>query len=554
MSAMTPHFTIHAMCFDALIVFAHLSSHSRAWKGSNMAESWLSAWDPLACAEKRIADLEEQLLEAQGALATEREQREIAEKESARLRDRLDGVTLTLTDALKEYAKLQADLQIQKGISSVMLSHRAYWQYEMDGSWHALPPEGNDKMLEAYIQYLHYVPGSRHVIITSGGVDRLVDFELMQQRHATTNKVRKVRILPGVPAQWVTQTEALLLQQGNDLEVFYVEVFDPKIYDSVGKILRLTGHVEDSSTMCSCMRTARIRSVHRIENYRLWHRYKARLAMRQDHASSNIAVASAALDLDGHDKIMTRLQSIFDCGEALAHDVDEKILLHGTSWDNADSIVQNGFDNRTCQRGMYGAGVYFASAGCKSHQYTCTQHTFCCGCDCERTLIIARVALGDAVLATETRYDERRPPVRSNSSGTHDSIVVYPGPIRGHHRQNQLHQEYVIFDREQAYPSYVVQYELWRKPFVQFCRQRMYLRSFQKCEVFVARFLVALVVCKLQRSKLAIFLLSPTHSAEGAGPAITGWGQTTCSGALWTYASWGGLGSEDSFETCWNGD
>ena len=91
---------------------------------------------------------------------------------------------------------------------------------------------------------------------------------------------------------------------------------------------------------------------------------------------------------------------------------------------------------------------------------TLAPNTFCCGCDCERTLIIARVALGDAVLATETRYDERRPPVRSNSSGTHDSIVVYPGPIRGHHRQNQVHQEYVIFDREQAYPSYVVQYEL----------------------------------------------------------------------------------------------
>ena len=48
--------------------------------------------------------------------------------------------------------------------------------------------------------------------------------------------------------------------------------------------------------------------------------------------------------------------------------VDEKILLQGTSWDNADSIVQNAFDNRICGRGMYGAWVYFASAGFKSHQ------------------------------------------------------------------------------------------------------------------------------------------------------------------------------------------
>ena len=33
--------------------------------------------------------------------------------------------------------------------------------------------------------------------------------------------------------------------------------------------------------------------------------------------------------------------------------------------------------------------------------------------------------------------------------------------INGHHNQEQVHQEYVIFDREQAYPSYVVQYKVW---------------------------------------------------------------------------------------------
>ena len=63
-------------------------------------------------------------------------------------------------------------------------------------------------------------------------------------------------------------------------------------------------------------------------------------------------------------------------------------------------------DNHKCQRSMYGAGVYFTRTDC-------SQHTSCCRCDCERTLIIARLTLGDAVLATETRYDERRPPVRN---------------------------------------------------------------------------------------------------------------------------------------------
>ena len=199
----------------------------------------MDAW---AWAEMKVADLEEQLRDTQCAVETEREQRKIAEKESATLRWALDVVQKVLKTTSDRNAKLQADLKIQKGISSVVLSHGAYWQYEMDGSWHALPPEGNDKMIEAYLQYLHYVPGSRYVTITSGGVDRIVDFDLMQQRHATTNKVRKVRILPGVPAQWVTKTEALLLQQGNDLKAFYVEVNDPKIHDSVRKILQSTGH------------------------------------------------------------------------------------------------------------------------------------------------------------------------------------------------------------------------------------------------------------------------------------------------------------------------
>ena len=107
-----------------------------------------------------------------------------------------------------------------------------------------------------------------------------------------------------------------------------------------------------------------------------------------------------------------------------------------------------GFDNRMCQNAFYGAGVYFACAACKSHQYTCNQHKKCCSCKCQRTVIIARVALGDSYVATETRKKERRPPVRSGSSGTYDSIVVKPGLIKGHHKPNQVHQEYVIFDRE----------------------------------------------------------------------------------------------------------
>ena len=179
--------------------------------------------------------------------------------------------------------------------------------------------------------------------------------------------------------------------------------------------------------------------------------------------SYNYSITPVALDADAFEasKVMTNNQVFFDCGEDLCLDVDEKILLHGTSWNNAASIVGNGFDHRTSRRGMYGDGVYFASAACKCHQYTCEDHNSCCSCSHQRTLIIARVVLGDAYRAKETRFHERRPPVKHSILGaTYDSIVVNPGLVKGHHQLKQIHQEFVIFDREQAYPCYVVQYEL----------------------------------------------------------------------------------------------
>jgi len=384
-------------------------------------------------------------------LADEQEKREAAEKKCTALQEQVE----TLSGKVSE---LEAQLQMQKTVSG--LSPGVTWQYEVDDRWEAFAPEANEHMNQAYLKYARGIPDSRYATINSGGVARLVDFEERQQKHLRTGKTRQIRILPGVPSQWETPTPELL-QQGNDLRSFYIEVTDHMIWNSILHILQNTGHAWDQTKDCSCMGWAEIKSVHRIENMVLWHRYKRRLdTMRQDHATSNISVGSADLDLDGYGNIMAQSQQIFDCGEPLALDIDEKILLDGTSWKNANSIVCEGFDNRMCQNAFYGAGVYFACAACKSHQYTCNQHKKCCSCKCQRTVIIARVALGDSYVATETRKKERRPPVRSASSGTYDSIVVKPGLIKGHHKPNQVHQEYVIFDREQAYPAFVVEYTL----------------------------------------------------------------------------------------------
>ena len=344
--------------------------------------------------------------------------------------------------------------------------HGATWQYEENG-WHAFSFEGNDQIMEVFLRYLYNPsPANRNVMVTSAGVAREVDFELRQQKRCDTKKVRKIRFWPAVPTQWTTPADKLLLQDGC-LQSFYVEVTDFSIHAKVQEILRSTGHARNTSQNCAWMQTATVKSVHRIENYQLWHCYKVkREAMRRNHMNYKLSVTPAALDLDafnddGPNQVMTESQAFFECGEALATDVDEKILLHGTSWRCANSIVRNGFDHRFAFRGLYGDGVYFASAACKSHQYTCHAHTRKPGCYCrhERTLIIARVALGDAYRAQETHKNKRAPPMRSDG-GVYDSIVVNPGPIKGHAQQCQVHQEYVIFGQDQAYPCYVVQYEL----------------------------------------------------------------------------------------------
>lgn len=293
------------------------------------------------------------------ALSQAQENSRQCEKLLAVEREKLQDAEKKIQEMQEEKEQLSAHLEEQRRVSSIAGSNAACWKYLENGNWHAVPPEANDQMHQAYLAYLRNPsPYNRYVTINSAGVARYIDFQTMKQVRLDTKMVRKIQIFPGVPAQWVT-TPARLLQQTDELKSFFVKVTDPHIQDTVREILRFTGHGQDSSQICSLLCNAEVKSVHRVENWRLWQGYKLRReALRKEHASYNVLVAPAALDLDafdaGHGKVMTSNQKVFDCGEALAADVDEKILLHGTSRENANSIAVNGFDHRTCDRGMYG--------------------------------------------------------------------------------------------------------------------------------------------------------------------------------------------------------
>ncbi|XP_059489268.1 poly [ADP-ribose] polymerase tankyrase-like [Neocloeon triangulifer] len=135
--------------------------------------------------------------------------------------------------------------------------------------------------------------------------------------------------------------------------------------------------------------------------------------------------------------------------------VKEVRLFHGTNF--ARSITEDGFKvNLASDKGMFGKGIYFADLSSKSNQYTfegcnkpCKQHNEVYCSDCERTMLICRVAMGAEYKARDAMNGIKAPP-----SGYH-TVVAEPGVCK-----NIKYPEYVIYDDNQAYPGYLVKYKI----------------------------------------------------------------------------------------------
>ena len=133
-------------------------------------------------------------------LSEEKAKREAAEKECTTLQEQLktQSEKLAAWDTMtKKLVELEAQLQSQKAVSSLAIG--ASWQFEINGHWEAFTAEGNEQMHQKYLEYLRDMTDSRYTTINSGGVSRTVDFELMQQEHPKTQKVRRIRVSTGAP-------------------------------------------------------------------------------------------------------------------------------------------------------------------------------------------------------------------------------------------------------------------------------------------------------------------------------------------------------------------
>lgn len=184
-----------------------------------------------------------------------------------------------------------------------------------------------------------------------------------------------------------------------------------------------------------------------MENVASYHRFLAR--RQQVEAESQDVGSLVGLDGLHLDETVVNFSKSHDVSPS----ANEFVLFHGTSSATAEVIAEEGFDFRVARSsGYYGKGVYFASQSCKSHQYGQ------CNTGGLHTMLICRVVVGNPHYTKCVDRNLARPPPIANSSRYHHSVIARPGPMQGHHKGEQTHTEFVVFDSAQAYPMYIVEY------------------------------------------------------------------------------------------------
>ncbi|XP_078717480.1 poly [ADP-ribose] polymerase tankyrase-2-like isoform X1 [Lampetra fluviatilis] len=133
---------------------------------------------------------------------------------------------------------------------------------------------------------------------------------------------------------------------------------------------------------------------------------------------------------------------------------NERMLFHGSPFINA--IINKGFDERHAYiGGMFGAGIYFAENSSKSNQYVygigggtgCPVHKDRSCYICQRQMLFCRVTLGKSFLQFSAMKMAHSPP-------GHHSVIGRPS-VNG-----LAFAEYVIYRGEQAYPEYLITYQI----------------------------------------------------------------------------------------------
>eukprot|EP01065_Artemidia_motanka_P042624 TRINITY_DN5753_c0_g1_i1.p1 TRINITY_DN5753_c0_g1~~TRINITY_DN5753_c0_g1_i1.p1 ORF type:complete len:336 (+),score=94.56 TRINITY_DN5753_c0_g1_i1:65-1009(+) len=177
---------------------------------------------------------------------------------------------------------------------------------------------------------------------------------------------------------------------------------------------------------------ARMLHVRRFGNRRLWHDYCHRKR-------------AVAVDNDGCPNV--------------------RLLFHGTRSPTlilGDPLTANsgGFDFRLSEPGAYGRGAYFATHAA----YPVLIHPRRQNPDGSFTCIVAEVALGSVYDARDRVVrDLSRPPERRQGL-LHNSVRGTERGIGGRVGDSYTGEQFVVYDRDQAYPHFAVTISLGDRP------------------------------------------------------------------------------------------
>ncbi|NWY36138.1 PARPT polymerase, partial [Sylvia atricapilla] len=159
----------------------------------------------------------------------------------------------------------------------------------------------------------------------------------------------------------------------------------------------------------------KILKILRVQNQFLWEKYKR----KKEYMSKKMG---------GLDRIM-----------------NERHLFHGTSQDVVDGICKHNFDPRVCGKHatMFGQGSYFARKASYSHNFSKRSPKGV------HFMFLAKVLTGRYTVGNHTM---RRPPPVEPGSVTSD---LYDSCVDNYFEP----QIFVIFNDDQSYPYFIIQYE-----------------------------------------------------------------------------------------------
>eukprot|EP00397_Hematodinium_sp_SG-2012_P003704 GEMP01003712.1.p1 GENE.GEMP01003712.1~~GEMP01003712.1.p1 ORF type:complete len:469 (+),score=97.28 GEMP01003712.1:757-2163(+) len=313
----------------------------------------------------------------------------------------------------------------------VLVKPETVWQYS--GKRHGWQDYG----ISANAEIAQAVSAKERRVKIEGGRYE-VDLKSLEQKNLKTGCVRNMQCImtpPSLPPHWSDFGPANVTTEKRD---------------EIQRLIDQTMHsMEERANfeVIACPTKITVFEVTHVRSVELWARYNDEKAdMGSRHAEQEVIVSPLS-------QPPPRCLLVHNCDET----INELYAFHGTRPEVANTITKMGFDDRV-SKGIYGDGIYFTPSPCKALQYSGYPDQ-----DGLHTLLISRVCLGDAH-ETKSMLDPgtRRPPSRGvEKLVPHDSVVANVGPMPGRGEyEYQYHQEYVVFEKRQCYPEFVVRVKI----------------------------------------------------------------------------------------------